>query len=415
MTLTSGRGEAGLVLPRPGDGETSRPAFPVLRPAELAECAGLVLRPAFCAGLAQQLLDWYREHQRDLPWRHTHDAYRIIVAEFMLHQTRVSTVLPYYERFLQLFPDWAALARATLDDVLKAWEGLGYYARARHLHQLAQQVWTEYQGQLPESAERLRALPGIGEYTVGAVLSMAFGQDRPAIDGNVRRVLCRMFQITDDPTGPAGREQLQKMATALLPGGLAGTFNQALMDLGATVCTPRRPACLLGTPYPLSGVCPWSASCRARQLGIQESLPVKRQRKPLPHYDIAAGVIWRGQQMLIAQRPPRGLLGGLWEFPGGKREPGESLEECLRREIQEELGIAVEVGALLASVEHAYTHFRITLHTFHCWYRSGEPHCAACIAWRWVTVAELDQYAFPAANRKMIHMLQTATDNEGGP
>lgn len=347
--------------------------------------------------LAQQLLTWYREHQRDLPWRRTRDPYRIIVAEFMLHQTRVSTALPYYERFLQLFPDWAALAHATLDDVLKAWEGLGYYARARHLHQLAQHIWTQYQGQLPCSAQALRALPGIGEYTAGAVLSMAFGQDQPAIDGNVRRVLCRVFQITDDPAGRPGRTRLGEIATALLPPGQAGAFNQALMDLGATVCTPRRPACKL---------CPWNEDCRARQLGIQESLPVKRQSKPLPHYDIAAGVIWRGEQMLIAQRPPRGLLGGLWEFPGGKREPGESLEECLRREVHEELGIAVQVGALLASVEHAYTHFRITLHTFHCQYLSGEPQCTACTAWRWVTPQELERYAFPAANRKIIHMLQ---------
>jgi A/G-specific adenine glycosylase len=233
---------------------------------------------------------------------------------------------------------------------------------------------------------------------------MAFGQNRPAIDGNVRRVLCRVFQITDDPTGPAGREQLQKTATSLLPPGQAGAFNQALMDLGAAVCTPRHPACTL---------CPWSESCRARQLGIQESLPVKRPSKPLPHYDIAAGVIWCGEQMLITRRPPRGLLGGLWEFPGGKREPGESLEQCLQREVGEELGIAVQVGALLANVKHAYTHFRITLHAFHCQYLSGEPQCTACTAWRWVTVGELDRYAFPAANRKIINMLHTDTEHQG--
>jgi A/G-specific adenine glycosylase len=350
------------------------------------------------ARLAQQLLVWYREHQRDLPWRHTRDPYRIIVAEFMLHQTRVSTVLPYYERFLRLFPDWSALAQTALDDVLKAWEGLGYYARARHLHELARHIWREYRGQLPESTEELRALPGIGAYTLGAILSMAFGQDQPAIDGNARRVLCRAFQITDEPTGPAGRDRLQEVARALLPPGQAGAFNQALMDLGAAVCTPRRPACML---------CPWAESCRARQLGIQESLPVKRRRKPLPHYDIAAGVIWRGKRMLIAQRPPHGLLGGLWEFPGGKREPGESLEECLRREVQEELGISVQVGALLASVEHAYTHFRITLNAFDCQYLGGNPHCTACTAWKWVTPDELERYAFPAANRKIIRMFQS--------
>jgi len=359
--------------------------------------------------LAQKLLAWYGEHQRDLPWRRTRDPYRIIVAEFMLHQTRVSTALPYYERFVRLFPDWATLGRATLDDVLKAWEGLGYYARARHLHRLAQQVWTEHRGQLPESAPALRALPGIGAYTVGAVLSIAFGQDQPAIDGNVRRVLCRLFQITDDPLGSVGRERIQEVATALLPPGRAGAFNQALMDLGATICTPRRPAC---------ETCPWADPCRARQLGIQESLPVRRPRKPLPHYDIAAGVIWRGEQLLITRRPPQGLLGGLWEFPGGKREPGESLEDCLQREVREELGIAVQVGGPLATVEHGYTHFRITLHAFHCQYLSGEPQCLACTAWQWVAPQELDRYAFPAANRKIIQKLQQAPipvhiDHEG--
>ncbi len=345
----------------------------------------------------QQLLTWYQHNRRDLPWRSTKDPYHILVAEFMLHQTRVQTVLPYYNRFLRLFPDWTSLAGASLDDVLKAWEGLGYYARARNLHALAQQVCTQYHGQLPDSAEALLALPGIGSYTAAAILSICFGQDRPAIDGNARRVLCRMFQITADPTSGEGLRRLQEMATSLLPPGQAGSFNQALMDLGATICTPRRPVC---------SRCPLSKQCRARQLNIQESLPVRRATKPLPHYDIAAGVIWHDKHILIAQRPPHGLLGGLWEFPGGKPEAGESLEECLVREVGEELGIEIQVSELLTTVEHAYTHFRITLYAYHCYYVRGEPRNIGCTAWKWVTLQGLADYAFPAANHAIIKAIQ---------
>jgi len=323
----------------------------------------------------------------------------------MLHQTQVRTVIAYYHRFLQRFPNWDSLAEASLDDVLKVWEGLGYYARARHLHALAEWVCSQQNGELPNSREELLALPGVGPYTAGAILSICFGQDQAAIDGNVRRVLCRVFQITEDPKTAVGLRRLQETAAALLPPGQAGGFNQALMDLGAAVCTPRRPVCT---------ECPLSGQCRARQLGIQESLPLRRTRKPLPHRDIAAGVIWRDERVLIARRPPRGLLGGMWEFPGGKREPGESLEGCLVREVREELGIEIQVGQLFAKVKHAYTHFRITLYAYHCCYVSGEPQAIGCTAWKWIAPQELLVYACPAANREIIAMLQGIDHAHGG-
>jgi len=373
-----------------------------------ASWGGLPKRMILTAGepgarLTHRLLAWFSENSRSLPWRFTSDPYAIVVAEFMLHQTRVSTVLAYYDRFLQRFPSWEALARSSLDDVLKSWEGMGYYARARNLHRLARQVSDPYRGQLPQSKEALRALPGIGEYTAGAILSMVFGQDEPAIDGNVRRVLSRLFALTADPGTHPGRRQILQAARSLLPPGQAGTFNQALMDLGALICTPRHPAC---------PACPWVENCLARQRGLQDELPIRSPSRPLPHYDVAAAVIWREGKILIAQRPPSGLLGGLWEFPGGKRLADESLKDCAAREVREELLIEIEVGPLLARIDHAYTHFRITLHAFTCRYEGGEPRAIGCTAWRWVRPEKLDQYAFPAANRRIIDQLRQC---ETGP
>ena len=348
------------------------------------------------AALARDLLDWFARERRDLPWRRTRDPYRIWVAEIMLAQTQVATVIPYYERFLGRFPDLDALATAPLDDVLKAWEGLGYYARARNLHRAAREIASRHGGRFPSDPHLVRALPGVGEYTAAALLSIAFGRDEVAVDGNVRRVLSRLYQVTDRPESPAARARLRELARAILPPGQAGAFNQALMDLGAAVCTPRRPRC---------AACPLEGHCRARQCGVQEEVPVRRRRPATPHYQVTAAVIEREGYVLIAQRPAEGLLGGLWEFPGGKQEPDETLAACLKREIREELGIEVEVLDPLTSVEHGYTHFSITLHAFRCRWLAGEPRALGCADWRWVRPEELARYAFSAADRRVIQVL----------
>jgi A/G-specific adenine glycosylase len=353
--------------------------------------------------IQERLLTWSRTHRRDLPWRGERDPYRIWVSEVMLQQTRVETVIPYYRRFLARFPTLRSLAEADLDEVLKVWEGLGYYARARNLHQAAQQVVENHGGQLPAHRDALLALPGIGPYTVGAILSLAFGQDAAVLDGNVRRVLSRLFAIDDDPRSAATRKRLWNLAEALLPPGQAGPFNEALMDLGATVCTARDPRC---------ADCPLSEGCRGYQQGNPESYPARVQRRPLPHHDIAAGVIWRGDQLLISKRHTDDLLGGLWELPGGKQEEGETLEECLVREVREELGIEIAVGDPLMTVRHAYTHFRVTLHVFHCHYLCGEPQALDCADWRWVRLDELDDFAFPAANRRILAALHEDVTGE---
>jgi A/G-specific adenine glycosylase len=350
--------------------------------------------------IADRLLDWYADHRRDLPWRRTRDPYQIWVAEVMLQQTQVATVIPYYERFLARFPTVEALAAAPLDDVLKLWEGLGYYARARNLHAAARRVVAEFDGRLPDTRDELQSLPGIGRYTAGAILSIAYNQDLPAPDGNVRRVLSRLFAIEADLSRGAGRRRVWHLAAELLPPGRAGAFNQALMDLGATICTPSTPRC---------DSCPVEELCQAHAQGREEAYPVRRARRPPPHYDVTAGVVWNGaQRFLIAQRPVDGLLGGLWEFPGGKQEPGESLTDCLQRELAEELGIGVSVDAPLVVVQHAYTHFRITLHAFHCRLREGEPRALGCADWRWITLDDVEQFAFSAADHKIIAALRSA-------
>jgi len=347
--------------------------------------------------IQNRLLAWSHAHRRHLPWRGERDPYRVWVSEVMLQQTQVEAVIPYYHRFLARFPTLRSLAEADLDEVLKVWEGLGYYARARNLHRAARRVMEHHGGQLPADREALLALPGIGPYTVGAVLSLAFGQDAAVLDGNVRRVLSRLFAIDGDPRSAATRQQLWNLAKALLPLGQAGPFNQALMDLGATVCTPRAPYC---------ADCPLSEGCQGYQGGDPERYPARVQRRPLPHHDVAAGVIWRSDQLLISKRHTDDLLGGLWELPGGTRESGETLEECLVREIREELGIEIAVGELIMSVRHAYTHFRVTIHVFHCCYLSGEPQALGCADWRWVRPDELDDFAFPAADRRIIAALR---------
>jgi A/G-specific adenine glycosylase len=346
----------------------------------------------------QSLLKWYAANHRKLPWRETRDPYRIWVSEIMLQQTQVDTVIPYYHRFLKAFPSFKALAQAPLGKVLKLWEGLGYYSRARNLHALAKTVHRKYGGQLPSDPEALRALPGIGPYTAGAILSIAFNQDRAVLDGNVERVLARRKGWTHDLRTAEARKASWALAESLVPKGKAGDYNQALMDLGATICTPHNPSC---------DTCPTHAGCIGRNRRLTDVIPLKRKTKTLPHHQIGAGVIWKKDRILISQRPLNGLLGGLWEFPGGKQEKGESISHCIEREIREELGIRVKAGRKLADVDHAYSHFKITLHIHECRYLSGDPKTLGCRAWRWVKPSQLKNFAFPAANQPVIRQIQS--------
>jgi A/G-specific adenine glycosylase len=349
-----------------------------------------------------QLLIWFAQNRADLPWRRTNNPYHIWLSEIMLQQTQVTTVIPYYERFLERFPSVEALAAAPQDDLMKQWEGLGYYSRARNLQVAAQQVVKDHGGIIPQSAEALQQLKGIGRYTAGAIASIAFGQTASILDGNVIRVFTRLFDIDDDVRQSSTKNDLWALADSLIdfvPKGKAGDYNEALMELGRTICKPRNPLC---------SECPVAAFCQANANNTQDQRPVKSRKPPTPHYDVTCGLIWNDKgELLITKRRDGDLLGGLWEFPGGKVEDGETKEACLARELHEELGISVRVGDFFIQVKHAYTHFKITLHAFECQFdpAGGDPFCHECAEWRWINPQSLTDYAFPRADRHIIEAL----------
>jgi len=359
------------------------------------------------------LLPWFGRHARRLPWRTHRTPYRVWVAEVMLQQTRVETVVPYYRRWMRCFPSWRALANASQDDVLKCWEGLGYYSRARNLQAAAQVVVTEYGGNVRrawhgrgndagEVCRELRTFPGVGDYMAAAIGSLAFGVDAAVLDGNVMRVLTRVFAYHGDIRSTVAKRRLQAWATSLMVSGRAGEFNEAMMELGATVCLPRNPTC---------DVCPLCQVCAAFDRGGPERFPRKSKKKRVPHIIVGAAVIAnRRGEILIAQRRQTDMLGGLWEFPGGKREPGESIQECIRRELMEELGVRTTIGSHLMTIKHAYSHFTMTMHVHHARIASGRPRLIECADYAWVPVANLDQYPYSKADLFVFDRLMDSSN-----
>jgi A/G-specific adenine glycosylase len=346
--------------------------------------------------LQKQLITWYRANQRDLPWRRSNTPYHIWVSEVMLQQTQVKTVLNYYHRFLTKFPGIKRLAAADLQAVLKAWEGMGYYARARNLHRAAKTVMQDHGGRIPDQWETFRKLPGVGDYIAAAVLSIAFNQPYPVVDGNVKRVLARLHKIYAPVNRPGSDKQFKKAAARLLDPGRPGNFNQAMMELGALVCKPRNPLC---------DACPITRMCRAYQTRQVDQFPKRQKLKATPQYHIAVGVIYKNGRVLITRRKEEGLLGGLWEFPGGKIKDGESAQAACIREIKEEVNLDVQIERHLAQVKHAYTHFKIVMDVFCCEYVSGRVYLRGPAAFRWIHLNEYRNYPFPKANHKFIPLL----------
>ncbi len=365
--------------------------------------------------LRRHLLAWYRKNQRNLPWHGTKDPYLIWVSEVMLQQTRVDTVKRYFPEFIKRFPTILHLSQASLDNVLKVWEGMGYYARARNLHKSARQLWDLYQNstarkpqtkwdftsffqrKIARNPRFFFSLPGVGENIGAMVFSVAFNHPYAIQDANAMRVISRWFAVPLVYPSLRFHKAIRQIAESLLPQSCPGDWNQAVLELGETICLPRKPKCT---------ICPVFSFCSAYQTGAPGSYPKRKKKKAIPFYTVVAGVIQNEGKILITKRKEEGLLGGLWEFPGGKVEEGETPEQALIRELREELQVDVKVGHFLLQIPHRYTHFCILLKVYEAEILSRSVHPLGVADYRWVLPSELSQFAFPSADRKILAYLK---------
>ncbi|MCP9292223.1 A/G-specific adenine glycosylase [Gracilimonas sediminicola] len=355
---------------------------------------------------SHHLLSWYQDHKRQMPWRGEADPYKIWVSEIMLQQTRVDQATPYFQNFISLFPTVFDLANAEQQEVLKAWEGLGYYSRARNLHSAAKTLVQDYNGKLPESYDEIIKLKGIGPYTAAAVTSIAFNKPNAVVDGNVIRVLTRYFGVEEDVRSTKTKNRVQDFATELIDEDNPADFNQAMMELGSVVCKPTNPECYK---------CPIQSGCVAAKTAKTDTIPYKSPAKKKPHHTIGVGIIEAEDgKLLIALRPEDAMLGGLWEFPGGKQKEGEEIQETVERELAEELGVEVKAYKELMRLKHTYSHFSITMHAWMCKLVSGKPQPKSSQEIRWVERNELERYPFPKANKVLTERLMGKGQGELG-
>ena len=347
---------------------------------------------------SQKLLGWFSRCMRPLPWRVDYSPYAVWISEIMLQQTQMERGVAYFIRWMERFPNLSSVAQAPEEAVLKAWEGLGYYSRARNLHAAAKRIMADFGGEFPSDPLLIRSLPGVGEYTAGAIASIAFQTPVPAVDANVERVFARICDI-DAPMHGETKRFIRDNVAALMPADEARSFTQALMELGALVCA-KNPRCEL---------CPVQEFCEARRLGVEKERPVAKKKKAYTNLEMATGIVRREGRVFIQKRPPYGVWAGLWEFPGGCLEQGETPEQAVVRELWEEIELPVHVTASLGAVRHAYTTCRVTMHGFFC-----EPTCQdgeqtvlhAATEGCWVTPEELGAFTFPAGHRKLIEQLR---------
>lgn len=345
----------------------------------------------------KKLLSWFNERKRILPWRSDPTPYRVWISEIMLQQTRVTAVIPYFERFIERFPNLASLASSNTEEVLKAWEGLGYYSRARNLHKAARIIQNDMHGKFPNTLEELKSLPGTGDYTAAAVAGIAFAIPEPVVDGNVLRVFTRFFAIGEDIRKQSTKRTVRNLLLPNIKNAPPSDFNQAIMELGALVCTPTKPDC---------EICPMKTKCLAKISKRTTEFPVKSKPKEVPHYEIAVGFIWNGKTFFTARRNDSQMLGGLWELPGGKREKGETLRQTAEREILEESGLQVKAEQKLTKIKHAYSHFKITVTAFHCRLLCNPETVCCNRPFKWITIEEIENLPFPRANHKIFSALQ---------
>lgn len=378
------------------DGNAFLYGFTITRPE------GISCMKEVAEAVQMKLLPWFTANKRNMPWRRNRTPYRVWISELMLQQTRVEQATPYFQRFMERFPTIQSLAKASQDEVLKIWEGLGYYSRARNLHKAARIISKDLSGLFPNTRESLQKLPGIGSYTAAAIGSIAFNLDLAVLDGNVIRVLSRLYSFSKETRTTAARKELQELADTLLVTGDAGNYNEAMMELGATVCLPKNPLC---------SVCPISCVCKGYASGNPTDFPVVRSRKKVPHIVVGAAVVTnRKRDVLIAQRRDNDMLGGLWEFPGGKQEDGETIQQCIIRELKEELGVNIEVDRFLTTVKHAYSHFTMEMHTYFARIKSGSPRPLHCQDYRWAKISDLRKFPCSKADLYIIDELEKTSD-----
>jgi A/G-specific adenine glycosylase len=327
---------------------------------------------------------WYSQNRRDLPWRRTRDPYAIWVSEIMLQQTQVQTVIPYYERWLKKFPTLQALAKAPISEVLKYWAGLGYYRRARMLHEGAKRVVQDFNSKLPSDAASLLSIPGIGRYTAGAIASIAFEERVPVLDGNVIRILTRLCAVKEDIGFPKTIQKLWGLAEAILPEENIGDFNQSLMELGATVCFPKNPQC---------PACPVSNLCKAYQAGAPEKFPVKMKKDVTENLKTAALILRRKEKVLIRKQPLKARWGGLWMFPHWSD----------KNSMLKETGLEKSNLTHRLTIKHGFTKYRINLEVYEC--ESTPLKIKDSSPEKWVSVAQLEKHAFPSPHQKIVKSL----------
>lgn len=358
--------------------------------------------PALGPEFAARLLQWFSEAMRPLPWRETYDPYSVWISEIMLQQTQMERGVRYFNAWMRRFPDIRSVAEAEEGEILAAWEGLGYYSRARNLHAAAKQILERHGGVIPQSVEAIRALPGVGEYTAGAIAAIAFNTPVPAVDANVLRIFSRICDVDAPVTGKDVRSSVTDLVNKLIPDESPRLFNQALMEFGALVCgkTPKCQACAL------------SGFCLAFRNGTVSDRPKKGAATRYNVYETVAGIIMREGRVYIQKRPAEGLWAGMWEFPGGRIHPDETPEQAVVSRVLEETTLSVEVEKELATVRHGYTTNRVTMRGFLCQLSGSEPQAAkAAIHGAWIAPEEVEQYAFPAGHRKLLERLGW----KGGP
>ena len=343
--------------------------------------------------IPKKLSNWYKQSSKDYPWRLNSSAYSIWISEIMLQQTQAQTVISYYNNWISIYPDLDNLNNANLDQLLKLWEGLGYYSRVKNIYNASKLIASQYNNQIPSTYNELISLPGIGDYTASAILSIAYNKPYPSIDGNLKRVISRVNALNKPKQN---LDNFKHFVSQFFLKYNPGIINQSLMDLGREICTFRNPKC---------EICPISYICIAYKNNTMHLFPSKKNKKLIPTYNVTVGIIFKKNKFLISQRKNNGLLANLWELPGGKKQANETNLECLKREIKEETDLIISEPKYIGNIKHQYSHFKISIDLFSCKYFSGTAKPLSSQKIKWILKKDINKFTFPTATHKLFQLL----------